>query len=137
ETFLNMSQLRRENGVWWLGIGANRRSDEDENALAVNVENEEVNNEENPVEDVEEQNEEEAIQEEFDWVQVKEENQVQREPIEKEAEICHSGLGEKFYDAEDVEGPADEEVTTPIMDVPTPEVPAAPVDQSVQSKGKR
>ncbi|GAB2287955.1 hypothetical protein Dimus_022305 [Dionaea muscipula] len=27
ETFLNMCRLKRENGVWWLGSGANRRRD--------------------------------------------------------------------------------------------------------------
>ncbi|GAB2285740.1 hypothetical protein Dimus_020177, partial [Dionaea muscipula] len=30
ETFLTMSQLKRENGVWWLGIGENRRRDDEE-----------------------------------------------------------------------------------------------------------
>ncbi|GAB2278260.1 hypothetical protein Dimus_012950 [Dionaea muscipula] len=114
ETFFNTSQLKREQGVWWLGIRANRRR------------NDEVNEEEG-------QNQEEK----FDWVQVEEEAQVHREPIEKDAEICDSGSGEKFYDAEDVERPADEEVITPIMEVPALEVPVALVDQSIQSKGKK
>ncbi|GAB2286298.1 hypothetical protein Dimus_020715, partial [Dionaea muscipula] len=41
ETFLAMCQLKRENGVLWLGSGENRRRDDEEAALA---ENEEVNN---------------------------------------------------------------------------------------------
>ncbi|GAB2278903.1 hypothetical protein Dimus_013577, partial [Dionaea muscipula] len=45
ETFLSMCQLKRENGVWWLGIGENwRRYDEDE----------EVNNENAPAKNLEE-----------------------------------------------------------------------------------
>ncbi|GAB2287946.1 hypothetical protein Dimus_022298 [Dionaea muscipula] len=43
ETFLTMCQLKRENGVWWLGSGENRRKDDEEIAPA---ENEEVNAEE-------------------------------------------------------------------------------------------
>ncbi|GAB2293083.1 hypothetical protein Dimus_027298 [Dionaea muscipula] len=43
ETFLKMCQLKREQGVWWLGIGVNRRRDEDEDAPAENIGNEEVN----------------------------------------------------------------------------------------------
>ncbi|GAB2278809.1 hypothetical protein Dimus_013483, partial [Dionaea muscipula] len=30
ETFLTMCQLKRENGVWWLGSGENRRRDDEE-----------------------------------------------------------------------------------------------------------
>ncbi|GAB2273197.1 hypothetical protein Dimus_008000 [Dionaea muscipula] len=40
ETFLTMYQLKRENGIWWLGSGENKRRDDDEDASA---ENEEVN----------------------------------------------------------------------------------------------
>ncbi|GAB2270397.1 hypothetical protein Dimus_005298 [Dionaea muscipula] len=40
ETFLTMCQLKRDQGVWWLGLGANRRRDEDE-APAENVQNKE------------------------------------------------------------------------------------------------
>ncbi|GAB2273075.1 hypothetical protein Dimus_007882 [Dionaea muscipula] len=43
ETFLTMCQLKRENGVWWLGSGKHRRRDDEEAAPA---ENEEVNEEE-------------------------------------------------------------------------------------------
>ncbi|GAB2292807.1 hypothetical protein Dimus_027041 [Dionaea muscipula] len=34
ETFLNMCQLKRENRVWWLGSGENRRRDEIEEEAA-------------------------------------------------------------------------------------------------------
>ncbi|GAB2299148.1 hypothetical protein Dimus_033220 [Dionaea muscipula] len=44
ETFLGMSQLKREDGVWWLGTGANHRRDDVE---------EEMNEEENAAENVE------------------------------------------------------------------------------------
>ncbi|GAB2286517.1 hypothetical protein Dimus_020915 [Dionaea muscipula] len=47
ETFLTMSQLKRENGVWWLRIGENRRRDNEEVAPA---ENEEVHEEEQNLE---------------------------------------------------------------------------------------
>ncbi|GAB2288690.1 hypothetical protein Dimus_023006 [Dionaea muscipula] len=43
ETFLTMCQLKRENGVWWLGSGENRRREDEE---AASAENEEVNEEE-------------------------------------------------------------------------------------------
>ncbi|GAB2276227.1 hypothetical protein Dimus_010961 [Dionaea muscipula] len=43
ETFLTMCQIKRENGVWWLGSVENRRRDDEEAAPA---ENEEVNEEE-------------------------------------------------------------------------------------------
>ncbi|GAB2273104.1 hypothetical protein Dimus_007911, partial [Dionaea muscipula] len=40
ETFLTMCQLKRENGVWWLGSGENRRRDDEEmNDEAENAEN--------------------------------------------------------------------------------------------------
>ncbi|GAB2294869.1 hypothetical protein Dimus_029062 [Dionaea muscipula] len=38
KTFLNMCQIRREDGIWWIGTGANRRRDDIENEA---VENEE------------------------------------------------------------------------------------------------
>ncbi|GAB2278481.1 hypothetical protein Dimus_013162 [Dionaea muscipula] len=40
ETFLTKCQLKRENVVWWLGTGENRRRDEEENV--------EVNNDDAP-----------------------------------------------------------------------------------------
>ncbi|GAB2303632.1 hypothetical protein Dimus_037618, partial [Dionaea muscipula] len=90
ETFLNMCQLKREQGVWWLEIGGIRRRDD---------EAEEVNNEA-PAENMEneEVNEEEDVQHDFDWEVVNEEAEIQGE----------SGSTEKFYDAEDeVQGSAD------------------------------
>ncbi|GAB2272339.1 hypothetical protein Dimus_007160 [Dionaea muscipula] len=32
ETFLTMCKLTRENGIWWIGSGENRRRDDDEEA---------------------------------------------------------------------------------------------------------
>ncbi|GAB2270755.1 hypothetical protein Dimus_005624 [Dionaea muscipula] len=54
ETFLTMCQFRRENGVWWLGSGENKRRDDEEmNDEAVNAENVEENAEEIVLEDFE------------------------------------------------------------------------------------
>ncbi|GAB2266483.1 hypothetical protein Dimus_001491 [Dionaea muscipula] len=53
ETFLTMCKLKRENGVWWVATGENRRRDDDEV----------------PEEEVEE---EEKDQTKFDWEAVKE-----------------------------------------------------------------
>ncbi|GAB2283350.1 hypothetical protein Dimus_017866, partial [Dionaea muscipula] len=74
ETFLTMCKLTRENGVWWIGTGENRRRDDDNEA---------------PAEEVHE--EEEAQNAEFDWETV----------INEAADQGESGSGEKFYDAED------------------------------------
>ncbi|GAB2268488.1 hypothetical protein Dimus_003445 [Dionaea muscipula] len=74
ETFLTMCKLRREDGVWWIGSGENRRRDDDVDA---------------PEEEAEE--EEEWNQADFDWEAVVNEATVEGE----------SGSGEKFYDAED------------------------------------
>ncbi|GAB2279047.1 hypothetical protein Dimus_013709 [Dionaea muscipula] len=106
ETFLTMCQLKRENGVWWLRSGENRRKDEEEVAP---VENEEVN-------------EEEEVQNDFDWESVVDEAALQEE----------SGSGEKFYDAEDeVQEPAD----VIVQDPTTPATfPASPVDSSTVPK---
>ncbi|GAB2276375.1 hypothetical protein Dimus_011103 [Dionaea muscipula] len=49
ETFLTMCKLKRENGIWWIGTGENRRRDDDNEALA------------------EEENEETEAQNDFDW----------------------------------------------------------------------
>ncbi|GAB2300508.1 hypothetical protein Dimus_034551 [Dionaea muscipula] len=74
DTFLAMCKLTRENGIWWIGSGENRRRDDD-----VDV----------PEEEAEE--EEERNQDGFDWEAVIDEAAVEGE----------SGSGEKFYDAED------------------------------------
>ncbi|GAB2303439.1 hypothetical protein Dimus_037430 [Dionaea muscipula] len=77
ETFLTMCKLTRENGVWWIGSGENRRRDDD------NVPEEEAQ-------------EEEGNQAEFDWEAV----------IDEAAEQGESGSDDQFFDAQvDVEEP--------------------------------
>ncbi|GAB2276205.1 hypothetical protein Dimus_010940 [Dionaea muscipula] len=76
ETFLTMCKLTRENGVWWIGSGENRRRDDVVDA---------------PEEEAEE--EEEGNKAAFDWEAV----------IDEAAAEGESGSGEKFYDAEDKE----------------------------------
>ncbi|GAB2303251.1 hypothetical protein Dimus_037246 [Dionaea muscipula] len=122
ETFLTMSQSQRENGVWWLDLGANRRRDDYE-APAENVENVEMD-------------EEEAAQQDFYRVQVEEEVEFQgEEQTEKEAEKGeNSGFGEKFFDALSDEGP----VEAPDVVVPTaPEVSVVLTTPTVQQTTKR
>ncbi|GAB2301401.1 hypothetical protein Dimus_035427 [Dionaea muscipula] len=83
KTFLTMCKLTRENGVWWLGIGEHRRKDDEEVAP---VENEEVN-------------EEEEVQDDFDWEVV----------VDEAILLGESGLDDQFYDAVvEVEEPAAE-----------------------------
>ncbi|GAB2285822.1 hypothetical protein Dimus_020261 [Dionaea muscipula] len=86
DTILNMCGLRRENGVWWLGSGANRRGDE------------EVENEEEVAPAVE---------------QVEEDAEVEGQPKETEAEVDGAGSGDKFYDAEEGETATAEDTPTP------------------------
>ncbi|GAB2283583.1 hypothetical protein Dimus_018090 [Dionaea muscipula] len=91
ETFLTMCQLKRENGVWWIGTGEHRRRDDEIDAPAAN----------------EEVNEEEEAQHDFDW-----------EAVHEEAEIQGgSGLAKKCYDAED-EVQGSEDVIEEVPDVP-------------------
>ncbi|GAB2303055.1 hypothetical protein Dimus_037047 [Dionaea muscipula] len=71
ETFLTMCKLTRENGVWWIGSGENRRRDD--------------------VVDAPEEEEEEGNLADFDWEAV----------VDEAADEGESGSGEKFYDAED------------------------------------
>ncbi|GAB2270467.1 hypothetical protein Dimus_005363 [Dionaea muscipula] len=95
ETFLTMCQLKRENGVWWLGTGDHRRRYDDV---------EEVNNDDQAVNE-EEQNPD------FDWEAVDDEAALQGE----------SGSGEKFFDAEDeVQGSEEVSEDVPDMTAPTP-----------------
>ncbi|GAB2297525.1 hypothetical protein Dimus_031624 [Dionaea muscipula] len=95
EIFLSMCQMRRGNGIWWLGSGANRRIDE--------IEDEDENEEESESEDEETETEEEnenagkLTLAGFEW----EEAQVEGGKQEKEAEIDGSGSVEEFFDAED------------------------------------
>ncbi|GAB2272943.1 hypothetical protein Dimus_007757, partial [Dionaea muscipula] len=73
ETFLTMCQLKRIDGMWRLGTSEGRKRDDDE-ALAENVENVEVN-------------EGEEVQQDFDWEQVEEDAEIQgEEQVEEEAE---------------------------------------------------
>ncbi|GAB2290514.1 hypothetical protein Dimus_024791 [Dionaea muscipula] len=74
DTFLTMCKLTRENGIWWIGSGENRRRDDDMD---------------NPEEETEK--EDEGNEDGFDWEAVIDEAAVEGE----------SGSGEKFYDAED------------------------------------
>ncbi|GAB2278631.1 hypothetical protein Dimus_013308 [Dionaea muscipula] len=98
KTFLTMCQLKRENGVWWLGTGEQRRRDDEEEIPTENVKNEEAANEG-----------EEVHQDDFEWEVVNEEDEIQGE----------SGSAEKFYDAEDeVQGSAD--VIKEVPEVPAP-----------------
>ncbi|GAB2296675.1 hypothetical protein Dimus_030785 [Dionaea muscipula] len=79
DTFLTMCKLTRENGVWWIGSGENRRRDE------------EVEAPEEEAEDVNERN-----QDDFDWEAVIDEATVEGE----------SGSDDQFYDAQvEVEEP--------------------------------
>ncbi|GAB2283432.1 hypothetical protein Dimus_017947 [Dionaea muscipula] len=74
DTFLTMCKLTREDGIWWIGSGENRRRDE------------EVEAPEEEAEDVDEGN-----RVDFD-----------REAVIDEATVeGESGSGEKFYDAEE------------------------------------
>ncbi|GAB2273446.1 hypothetical protein Dimus_008239 [Dionaea muscipula] len=68
--------LTRENGIWWIGSGENRRRDDDMDV---------------PEEEAEE--EDEGNKDDFDWEAVIDEATVEGE----------SGSGERFYDAEDTD----------------------------------
>ncbi|GAB2279099.1 hypothetical protein Dimus_013755 [Dionaea muscipula] len=105
ETFLGMSQLRREDGIWWIGSGVNRWRDdveEDENE-------EEVAQEEN--EAVEEETTR-STPAEFQWEQVQEEAEIEGEQSEKEVVVDGSSSRDTFYDAEEEETTTDEDVPT-------------------------
>ncbi|GAB2269004.1 hypothetical protein Dimus_003933 [Dionaea muscipula] len=74
DTFLTMCKLTRENGIWWIGSGENRRRDDNGDAPEVEAEDED-----------------EGKKDDFDWEAVIDEATVEGE----------SGSGEKFYDAEE------------------------------------
>ncbi|GAB2268327.1 hypothetical protein Dimus_003294 [Dionaea muscipula] len=79
ETFLTMCKLTRENGIWWIGSGENRRRDDDVNATEEEAEEEEERN-----------------KDDFDWEAVIDEATVEGE----------SGSDDQFYDAQvEVEEP--------------------------------
>ncbi|GAB2278286.1 hypothetical protein Dimus_012974, partial [Dionaea muscipula] len=129
-----IKELKRENGVWWLEIGANRRRDDVDNeevpAENEETDNVEINKGENQEENIgwETQSEEEFVPED---VNVELEAQVHGEPKEKEVEIKDSGSREKLYEV--VDG-TDER--SAYEDVAAPAVPAAAVQTSEQQKGK-
>ncbi|GAB2301677.1 hypothetical protein Dimus_035708 [Dionaea muscipula] len=64
----------RENGVWWFGTGENRRRDDEDDG---------VNNENAPAENLEEN------PEGFEWEAVNDEVEIQGEEMEKEVEVKH------------------------------------------------
>ncbi|GAB2290224.1 hypothetical protein Dimus_024505 [Dionaea muscipula] len=72
DTFLTMCKLTRENGIWWIGRGENRRRDDVD------------------APEVEEEEEDEGNKDDFDW-----------EAVIDEATVEGNRLGERFYDAED------------------------------------
>ncbi|GAB2278300.1 hypothetical protein Dimus_012987 [Dionaea muscipula] len=79
ETFLTMSKLTRENGIWWIGSGENRGRDDDVEAPEEEAEEEEAGN-----------------KAEFDWEAVIDEATIEGE----------SGSDDQFYDAQaEVEEP--------------------------------
>ncbi|GAB2271148.1 hypothetical protein Dimus_005994, partial [Dionaea muscipula] len=96
DTFLTMCKLTRENGIWWIRSGENRRRDDDVDASEEETEDEDEGN-----------------KDDFDWEAVIDEATVEGE----------SGLGEKFYDAED------EAQGSPDMH---DEIPAAETHRSAQ-----
>ncbi|GAB2266666.1 hypothetical protein Dimus_001660 [Dionaea muscipula] len=92
DTFLTM-KLTRENGIWWIGSGENRRRDDDEAA---------------PEEEAEK--EDERNKDDFDWEAVIDEAIVEGE----------SGSDDKFYDAQvEVEEPVTETPAAPAVPAPS------------------
>ncbi|GAB2281267.1 hypothetical protein Dimus_015871 [Dionaea muscipula] len=92
--FLRHSELTRENGIWWIGSGENRRRDDDVNA---------------PEEEAEE--EEERNKDDFDWEAVIDEATVEGE----------SGSDDQFYDAQvEVEEPVTETPAAPVVQASSP-----------------
>ncbi|GAB2299579.1 hypothetical protein Dimus_033642 [Dionaea muscipula] len=102
ETFLSMCQLRRENDIWWLGSGANKRRDE--------IEDEDENEEESESEDEENENVGESTPAGFEWEEAAE---VEGEPKESEVEVEGSGSGDKFYDVKEGKIATTEDTPTP------------------------
>ncbi|GAB2289852.1 hypothetical protein Dimus_024155 [Dionaea muscipula] len=79
DTFLTMCKLTKENGIWWIGSGENRRRDNDGDAPEVEAEDEDEGN-----------------KDDFDWEAVIDEATVEEE----------SGSDDQFYDAQlEVEEP--------------------------------
>ncbi|GAB2287775.1 hypothetical protein Dimus_022135, partial [Dionaea muscipula] len=92
ETFLTMCKLTRENGVWWIGTGQNRRRDDVVDTPEAEAE------------------EDEKDQTKFDWEAV----------IDGVAEQGKSGSDDQFYDAQvNVEEPVTETQAAPAVPVPS------------------
>ncbi|GAB2281585.1 hypothetical protein Dimus_016164 [Dionaea muscipula] len=110
----NLMAARRvkEQGVWWLGSGANRRRYE--------IETEAVNEEEILAENVEVKNQKEN----FKLESVNEEVELQGEQIEKEAKGVDIESVEEFFDAVEEERTTSEDVSAPAA------------RENVQQKGK-
>ncbi|GAB2273088.1 hypothetical protein Dimus_007894 [Dionaea muscipula] len=93
ETFLTMCKLTRENGVWWVRTGENKRRDDGIEA---------------PAEEVHE--EEEAQNAEFDWEAV----------IDEAVDQGESGSDDQLFDAQvDVEEPVTEAPAAPTFPAPS------------------
>ncbi|GAB2273616.1 hypothetical protein Dimus_008403 [Dionaea muscipula] len=93
ETFLTMCKLRREDGIWWIGSGDNRRKDDD------------VDEPEGQAEKEDERN-----KDDFDWEAVIDEATVEGE----------SGSDDQFYDAQvEVEEPVTETPAAPAVPAPS------------------
>ncbi|GAB2265814.1 hypothetical protein Dimus_000849 [Dionaea muscipula] len=90
---VEMKPFQKENGVWWIGSGENRRRDDEVKA---------------PEEEAEE--EEEGNKDEFDWEAVIDEATVEGE----------SGSDDQFYDAQvEVEEPVTETPVAPAVPAPS------------------
>ncbi|GAB2300949.1 hypothetical protein Dimus_034984 [Dionaea muscipula] len=106
---VNLPRLKRENGLWWLVTGANRRRDD-----VVEEVNAEAENDEAPVENGETKEKEDEI--------------AESGSREKFYDVVDN-VDERFVD--------EQVPTAPNVDVPAPTVPKAPVAQtSAQPKGK-
>ncbi|GAB2269360.1 hypothetical protein Dimus_004280 [Dionaea muscipula] len=96
ETFLTMCKLTREDRIWWIGTGENRRREDDDEAPEAEAE------------------EEEKDQTEFDWEAV----------IDEATEQGESGSDDQFYDAQvDVEEPVTETPDAPAVPASPEQVP--------------
>ncbi|GAB2295152.1 hypothetical protein Dimus_029326, partial [Dionaea muscipula] len=84
----------------------------------------------------EEMNEGQNQEEDFEWIQVEEETQIEGEPTEKEVVNEDSGSGENLYDEVGEERTADEDGVALDAVVPAPAVQTTPAQTSVQPEGK-
>ncbi|GAB2278724.1 hypothetical protein Dimus_013399, partial [Dionaea muscipula] len=90
DTFLTMCKLRREDGIWWIGSGDNRRKDDEPEGQA--------------------EKEDERNKDDFDWEAVIDEVTVEGE----------SGSDDQFYDAQvEVEEPVTGTPAAPAVPAPS------------------